>query len=988
MKPAKTTFPIGNRRRHFALLASALALLALAGDDYGIRNPSWQLDPGAKALLAEWGATPYARKNGRTDLFVRAQLKYGINRDDFIHHWYDRPLLQDSSLGQRQDTETETRAWLNPGSWKKTVEMSHLGKQAGFAVFTFTSRREEVIPLSVKPGMESTILVELARGCSLDTCLMRAGQALEMPNSYRLGGKVVLTSYPSVGEKDLPHYAELKRRLVEKFGDRFLLMPYFNLFADEPGKREPLTTGKLVRVRERLERALRTLDGLCYNGRESYFNRRYDPWLFDNVIVPVVRGVFAKDEFRGKYLGCWATPGHENSYRWNYGLDCTGTRMLRDTLSSIVKLSPDFVIGCEWDEENENTCFRPMVAHGFTHQRLMRHFVDTVNGRALEAFPGDDTSIPNLVLSYRKEIMGGEPLEVEVLNIPDGTFAGGSFKVSFAWKTPDGAIAKAFPAQTLSADKLAAAWFNADASALMANPSLVPSLSVTTPDGRERTYSDGFWPVGVRPSRCIEYKWTKQPLRELPTGVAGGISLGAKDEEGAFEVKGRVAGPRRFRSIAVLDETDTVYMYDGEPVRDADMVRVRIAFQGYALNGKNHDLKGRISLSGAPGAKLSISRARGNIEIKGMDFVFSGAMLNNWPHYLFVDIPKAEAANARFTADISGFFEGEVSVGDLLEREVIGLPGPKGGNLVFTRFRSQQRIPVPQNVSSAEFSFRLKPGLPRSILRLETVDEDYRVWRSKPFVCGSDTGVKVPFHVYERDADRVSSVTVDSSRVLKTEYSFEPSRGSVVSCAGGRNLWGILGGCVPLVTGFGQGESGYGNSGALAVSKKTVGWEKSSPEYVRESDGEWALKFSGCSYASLPQQIWPVEAGFALEMRVNPDDVQRKQGLLTTGGTSSGIYIDKGRVYAHFFLRNKFMRESGRAASVTVPGPEIAAGRWQTVRVVCDQRTAWVEVDGAKGEPQAVSGDLFYPLYTALGAGTKPTEFFAGRIKSLSIGLR
>ena len=986
-----------NRRSILKVAIGALAALwavdaAMAKDDYGLKNPNWTLTPEAAALLAEWGAQPYARKNGRTDLFVRAQLKYGINRDDFIHHWYDRPLLQDSTLGQRQDTVTEKRPWLNPGSWKKTVEMSHLGKQAGFAVFTFTSSREEVIPLSVQPGMESTILVELARGCSMDTCLYRAGQALEMPNSYRLGGKVVITSYPPVAEKDLPHYAELKRRLVEKFGDHFLVMPYFNLFADERGKAprgsSPFEPDKLNRVRARLERALRVLDGLCYNGRESYFNRRYDPWLFDNVIVPIVRKVFAQDEFKGKYLGCWATPGHENSYRWNYGLDCTGTRMLRDTLSSIVKLSPDFVIGCEWDEENENTCFRPMVAHGFTHQRLMRHFVDTVNGRALDVFPGDDTSIPNLVLSYRKEIMGGEPLEVEVLNIPDGTFAGGTFKVSFAWMTPDGATVKTFPAQTLSADSLSAAWFNVDASALMAHPALIPALTVTTPDGCTRTYSDGFWPVGVRPSRCIEYKWAKQPIRDLPKGVAGGISLGGKDADGAFEVKGHVAGPRRFRSIAVLDETDIVYMYDGQPVRDADSVRVRIAFQGYALAGKNHDLNGRISLSGAPGAKLLISRSRGDIDIKGMDFVFKGAMLNNWPHYLFVEIPKAEVATARFSADIRDFFKGEVAVKDLVAREVIGLPGRKGGNLVFTRFLSQRRIPNPANVASADFTFRLKPGLPRSVLRLETVDEDYHVWRSKPFVCGADAGRTVPFHVYERDADTVSAVTVDASRVPQADYVFEPSRGSVVATSGGRNLWGILGGCVPLVTGFGQGESGYGNSGIDGLSLKTPGWEKSAPDYVREPDGGWSLKFSGCSYVSLPQQLWPVQAGFALTLEVFPEDVERAQGLLTTGPTSSGLSIEKGKVSARFFLRNRFMRESGRAASVTVPGPAIVAGKWQTVRVVCDQQVAWVEVDGVKGEPVKVSGDLFYPRYTALGAGHSPKAYFAGRMRRLSVELR
>ena len=149
-----------------------------------------------------------------------------------------------------------------------------------------------------------------------------------------------------------------------------------------------------------------------------------------------------------------------------------------------------------------------------------------------------------------------------------------------------------------------------------------------------------------------------------------------------------------------------------------------------------------------------------------------------------------------------------------------------------------------------------------------------------------------------------------------------------------------------------------------------------------------SLKFSGCSYVSLPQQLWPVQAGFALALEVFPDEVDRKQGLLTTGPTSSGIYIEKGKVFARFFLRNRFMRESGRAASVVVPGPEIAAGKWQTVRVVCDQQTAWVEVEDAKGAPVKVSGDLFYPRYTALGAGQSAKEYFAGRLRRFSVGLR
>jgi len=966
------------------LLSAALVTSTLEGG--APQCPAWRLTPEAVSLLKAWGEKPYVRKNGRTDFFVRAQLKYGVNRDDFIHHWYDRPLLQDSSLGQRRDEPNETKTWLNPDAWRLTVEMGRLGKQEGFAVFTCTKNRDEVIPFSVSPGSETTILVELTRGLTLDECVFRAEQALKMPNSYRIGGKVVLTSYPAIRERDLTHYAELKKRLTEKFGDKFLLMPYFNLFGDDRNA-SGFDVARLERTRARLARALEVLDGLCYNGRESYYNRRYDPWLFDHVITPIVRSVLAEPRFKDKALGCWSTPGHENSYRWNYGLDSTGTHMLRETLASLVKLGPDFMIGCEWDEENENTCFRPTVANGFTHQRLLRYFHDLANGCPPDVFPGDDTAIPNLVLSYRKELMAGEPLEVEVLNIPDGTFDGADIDVSFAWKTPEGKAVRTFPAQQLCGGKLEAAWFTENVSALVSNPALVPELTIRA-KGRTHVVSDGCWPVGLRPSRCIEYKWVKQCVRELPQGVSGGLSVSAPDAEGVRKISGMIEGARRFRSIAVLDETDTVYMFDGRAFRDEDVVRVRLAFQGEILNEKNTAMKGSITLVGAPGAKLRIDRSRGHIAVKDQDFVFSGAMVNNWPHYLFADVPNAEAPTARFVVKLPGFFEGEIAVADLLRKEIEAISGPQGSNLVFTRYLSQERIPPPQMVRSATFAFRWKPGLPNSLLRMEAVDEDFHVWRSKPFSLETPSGQTVKFSVFERDSGAVNEVRVDASRTLRTEYVFEPARGSVVATVGGRNLRGILGGCVPLVTGFGQGESGYGNSAQLALRKTTPNWQKSAPDYVREPDGAWALKFSGCSYVSLPQQLWPVHAGFELTLVVNPDDVVRRQGLVFTGGTSGGLYLENGRVKAWFFLRNRFMKISGRAARVEIEGPEISTGKWQTVRLVCDQRTARIEVDDVIGEPVPVSGDLFYPLYTALGAGLKDTEYFAGRMKSFSVKLK
>lgn len=965
-----------------ALAAVTMTAKPVAEVDYGIRPKSWVLTDDAKALLAEWAKRPYRRQNDHTAIFIRAQLKYGINRNDFLHNWYDRPLLQDSSLGQWQDVEGETKAWLNAAGWQKTVEMGRLGKQDGFAVFTNTKNRDEVIPLSVRPGSEATILVEFTNGMKKEECLRRAEQALGMPNSFRLGGKVVLTSYPANPESRLPFYADLKKALTERFGDRFLLMPYIGVFGEKGVQTFDART--LEATKQRLVRFLKVLDGICYNSRESYFNLRYDPWLFDNVLAPLMHAALTEPEFAGrKYLGCWATPGHENSYRWNKGLDSTGTRMLRDTLESIGKLKPDFVIGCEWDEENENTHFRPTVANGFTHQRLLRYYADAFAGRAPDLFPGDRTDIPNLVLCHRKELMAGEMLEAEVLNIPDGTFRGKTITVRLRWRDAKGGILREFEPRTLKADEIRAAWFSVPVSELIAkSPLAVPELTVWA-DGREHVFSDGLWSAGLHASRTIEQKWVKEPLRDLPQGVASEFAVEGPDAEGYCTVKGKVTSAAKLRSVAVIDGVDTVYMAGGEDHRPG-VTTVSIAFKGFTLNGKVGRIRGRLAVEGAANARLSIGRTRGNIAVKDNAFVFTGAMANNWLHTLFVDLPDGEAAAAKLVFDLEPFGKGEIGVSDLLKKDVVSFPAPRGMALVFTRYLSERVIPSPILLNGDEFSFRVKPDTPRSVFRLETIDENYHVYRGKAVSIAKTTGRTVRFHVYEDMLYRVSEVALDAGSVPEIDYAFEPSRGGVVVTAAGRGLWGIFGSYAPLVTGYGQAESGGGMIAGLAAKPDTPELENSAPEYA--DDG--AIRFKRGGFVSFGQQIVPTQAGFELSLEVKPADVMRRQGLLTSGPTAFNLYIEKGRIMASFFMRNRFMKLSGREAAVTVTGPELKPGVWNRIRVIHDQSTCFIEVDGTKGAAVECSGNIFYPQVTALGTGTRYGEFFEGELRNFSVQLR
>ena len=72
-------------------------------------------------------------------------------------------------------------------------------------------------------------------------------------------------------------------------------------------------------------------------------------------------------------------------------------------------------------------------------------------------------------------------------------------------------------------------------------------------------------------------------------------------------------------------------------------------------------------------------------------------------------------------------------------------------------------------------------------------------------------------------------------------------------------------------------------------------------------------------------------------------------------------------------------------AGARVKGPPLAAGRWNTVRLVFDQKTARIETNGVLGEPAEACGMASNSDCMALGMLIRTLDFFHGRISGLSI---
>ena len=971
--------------------------IAAEGDGRGfggenILRKAWTCTPEAEALLAKWReeAKSYRPSSVRTAIYARGQLKYGAERSNFLHAWYERPLHQNTNY-RKEDPES---TFLNIPAWRKTVETLRLGKMDGMGVCISSAKRDMVIPRSVMPGGETSILVELPYAYhdgSVEKYVEVAERAFDMPNAFRIDGKVVLTRYPIVKEEALDKADEFRNVLAEKFGrDKFIVIYYVGVFnGDLPDG--PMTADTLLEAREHLRRVLRKTDGIFIADWSVYWPRRYNAGFERKVITPLLQAVLSEPEFAGKkYLGMPICAGHENCYRWCYSLDSTGTCMFTERMETMTAMRPDFVLCCEWDEENENTHVRPTISNGYVHQRLLRHFADKWAGRPFDVFPGDDTSVPNLVLSYRKSLIAGEPVEAEVRNIPDGTFAGKTFMVSLRWRNREGRIVKSYPAQPVSADTLQNVWFVSPSSELASERVVVPELEVSWEGGRYERRS-GFWPLDINAVRSLDFKWVKQALREQATDVKGSVAVVEKNADGSFKIGGKVSSGVRLRSIEVLEGPDTIYMYDPsmEASIPADKVAFRLEFQGYRHS--TNIVSGRISIRNAPGVEFERKAVGDRAFTNAEDgwTVKKGLRLDAWPRRMFFYVPESSVATGEVVIDLAPSFKGILRLSDVAAKDVVGIAGPGGANFVATRYLSQKSIPPPCEVKSAEFSFMMKPIAKTSVLRLQTIDENDRVWRSEPVALSIPTGATKIFHVFERDLENVSKITLDESLLDEPSYDFGSERGSVLSSLSGRAFWGILGGHVPQVTGFGTGESIYGNMPAESIKPGMPGWDDSAPVRIDGPDGMTALHFKGCENAALPQQLFPMFSGFEVEFKVKPDVVEGTYALLGAGSTAFKILMKDGIVSADYFSACRYARQ--RWPLVTAYGPQtpLATGKWSSVRIVFDQHDFYVEVDGCRGKPVKASAYQHNACYTAIGAdGGRNPKFFRGAIADLGFRVR
>ncbi len=951
-----------------------LTLFLVAGNLFAEQKyTGWRLTADAENKLAEFtrAGANCRLKNNKTEFVPRAQLKYTLSKNDYIHRWFDRPLYQNSALARFNKSDIR----VNDSEAQAIRKALELGKCSGMASLLETSGRTSFFKTSLDNGIR--LHGELTTGGfrKRQDYLNIAGMMLKAPNVFRFNGKPVITIYPP--QTDTRYVKDLKKNIVAKHGDNFVIVPYIPFYNKHKFKKSrPLTAADIEGMAEYLRNHLRISDGILVHGEHLNTGHKIDNAFGFKVMIPIIHKVFSEPEFKDKFFALGVLQGHENQYRWTFLRNSDGVATLRKELEFVTALRPDICLLPEWDEVNENTCYRPMVNTGWSSLRIVRHFAEKIRGEKFTAFPGDDLSIPNMILAYRRRLLAGETAEFQVTNIPDQT-PERNYRITLTLTDINGKIVKKFAGKTLRSTECKDVTFSVPAAELLKYQLVKPVLEIEWEGGRYAV-PDSFWAQELCATWNSEWQWAKHPLREQLSGIKADYTI-TPYENGLLRLKGKISSLVPMAQAEILDGSDTVWMADNtSSLRENDREAViKIELHGVG----RFDWRMTLDVLNAPGARSGNERSfPQNFRDKKWNSQFAKSFL--------IRLPKNEIDKAMIKINIPGIFNETISVKEVMDKHLLGF-NSTGNNLslVISRFNSQLVIPPHVDQKEVEFDCFVIPGdAKKSVFSLRVIDKKGNTWRGGVKSLYTPSGKMKEFNVYDHSAKKAVKVAADENLLTPFTFDFSPERGTVIPSPAGRKYYGMINACTPLASNIGIGGSRYGSLPFDAMEKHKKDFPP-LPERIREADGSWSLKFDKLSHVSLPMQVVPMYAGHRIEMQIWVDKhFKNEQYIFGSGSHGFMLSVKDGILSARMFLWNLFY--SGKQAVVAAKsGAKLIPGQWNDVKIIFDQQNFTVYLNGSPGNPVRVSGFQMRPKAGVIGCGESRNGYFTGKIKNLSISV-
>jgi hypothetical protein len=451
-------------------------------------------------------------------------------------------------------------------------------------------------------------------------------------------------------------------------------------------------------------------------------------------------------------------------------------------------------------------------------------------------------------------------------------------------------------------------------------------------------------------------------------GVGGVLEIGSADETGMRIVRGKVKSRQPIRTIEVIDDVDTVYVYAPGDKQKEGLEQFRIQYKGLAANSKLY-MKGTISVVGCKVENPSRMNSGGRVHrtlpmFKDGAWIFNGQPFSNWGGTLLFSVPESEVENGKVVIDLDNCIKGEVALKDLMVLGEYGFNASDSRGIVVSRSPATEYLPYAFGGKEAEFSFKWKPMEKASVLRLQLIGMDYRLWRSRPKTVYAPSGKNIDVNVYERDEEKVTKTFFDLNMFEAPKADFSGLRGSVMYLGSGRAMSAMRGSSASLSQGYGQGESHYGNPLARYLK---VG--------MAPADGWWVV----------PQQILPGFAGFKLQMEVRPNRFGKRQGLFGSGNCGLTLQLEPDGTLLALPSQGNAYNLRNESLQARLKSSKLREGEWNRIVFVTDRRTMWFEINGIKGASKPYSDYFWNQRYGTLGAIHPTMDFFDGKIRSFKV---
>ena len=910
---------------------------------------------GAAALSSAFAEPPrHVRRFPRTLYFAEIPLvtTYGNGNPwtGWTGRWVDWPLMVDRSIPYKEGYQYYV-TW--PDLLRTLTEMG-LGGMDG-ATFNVAGRNNDLlIADAIRRGERFPVMMmpDYPPGKRQDGYVTpdKEDEPWFAPAFYNehgcfFEGKPVITSYwtfrTSAAEIDERH-----AYLREKHGD-YWFVPNSGLFSPSQWQAkirtgEGISAADIEAAKEKLRNNLRHADGARwagYNAVTDIFDgeRSFDPDFFRKYVKPIILEVYAEPEFKGKLLAVNVGMGHDNTYVGGQRDSSNGTKTLRDSIACALELDPDFITFFEWDEWNENTGIRPTLWNSFAARRVVRAMKAAAEGRGPEApLAGDDTSIPNVILSFRKTLALGDSLRFELISVPDSA-AKGTAVCRLTLKDEDGKVLAKLPEVTLDLTKMDERRVKWDSALAGDACAIVPELEIEW-NGNRRTWSDGLPFAEVRPTANWDRKWVLMPLRDLIDGAKCTVSP-AGFRDGTTRIRVAVESPQVIDRREVVDGGDIVYSMSGD-----ERQAYREDEDHYVFSSMNF-----CSIYTQKGATMSIEGVSDAEWMLGTNRTH-GLRRKLFPQGEFtvdtyVRVLKREATNAVLKLDWPGNGTFEVPLAKVLESGVYSVSGTNGFCMGVHRFNRQAAFFAPVNAKRAASVADIVPDLPVSVIGGHAITADGKICRSKPIVVGARRGEKLPIKVWSEEQKKAVTVEVDAARLPRFAYDVSGRKtGTVAKSQYGWAYNGILGGSTAVATRRNRG----GDSRQHCCTEERRGKPSRAPDVTGEGR-KAEMRFDGTDkYFVMPGGVIPTTCAYRFSFEFRPEDPERVQEIFACGFGNPTLWgvigylklVDGGYVSGIGLSLHEYGDAHFRSKS------KVKAGEWNRLEIVSDVDTLEMFLNG------------------------------------------